>query len=128
MRRLIRLQYRLILILVVGFTTIAFACSSEPQKATVPAHLEEIENLTIFAEGTFPHLEINFERDISIGDSPEQPIGGLGGFAVDDEGRIYISDYQQQTLLVFEPNGEYLTSVAEVAMAPGNILAVPFPR
>ncbi|WP_209388398.1 6-bladed beta-propeller [Rhodohalobacter sp. SW132] len=113
--------------LIVALAAFAFACNKESRQATVPDHLDEIENLTIFSGADSPNAEINFEREISIGDSPEQPIGRMGGFAVDDLGRIYMSDVQQNTLHIFEPGGEYFTSVGRSGEGPGEYAAGPFP-
>ncbi len=114
-------------ILVVMLSTIAFACSGQSHEAHIPTNLDEIDNLTVFSGGDSPQGEISFEREISIGDSPEQPIGRMGGFAVDDLGRIYMSDGQQNMLHIFEPHGKYITSVGRRGGGPGEYISPPFP-
>lgn len=105
----------------------AFACNSEPKRATVPVYFNEIENLTIFSGNPSPIAEINFEREISIGDSPDPPLGRLGRFTVDDLGRIYISDSQQSAVHLFDPHGAYITSIGRGGSGPGEYTGPPYP-
>lgn len=127
MRRLILFEYRLFLILVVVLFLIAFACGHESNEQTVPAHLDQIENLTMFTGDASPKVEISFDRERSFGDSPELTFGGLGGFDVDSRGRVYISDYQQNTLNIFESDGSFLTSIGRSGNGPGEYTFGPFP-
>ncbi len=113
--------------LIVAFTAFLFACNSEPRQSIVPEHLDEIENLTIFSGNSSPNVDISFEHEISIGDSPEQPIGTMGGFTVDNLGRVYISDHQEKTLHVFEADGTYLSNVGRSGSGPGEYTVGPFP-
>jgi len=124
-----RLYLVTIYIGVLYFLTIFTSCSgnTEDQVSSYPAHLDELENVTIFSNDSAPITYISFEREILFGDTPDQPIGRTGGFAVDDLGRIYLSDVQKNTLYVFEPDGSYLTSVGRSGNGPGEYLAGPFP-
>ena len=47
-------------------------------------------------------------------------IGRIAGVAVDDSGRVFIADYQQNTIDVFEPGGRYITHLGRKGKGPGE--------
>lgn len=100
-------------------------CSGQSHETHLPSNFEEIENLTIFSDRDSPNVEMSFEREISIGDSPEKTIGMLGLFTVDYLGRIYISDFQQSTVHLFDPDGVYITSIGRGGSGSGEYTGPP---
>jgi hypothetical protein len=110
-------------------TIILTSCTGGASETSVdlPAGLDEIENLTVFPAEMEAKADIRFERERSFGDTPKITFGGLGGFDVDSSGRVYINDYQKNTLNIFEPDGAYLTTIGGSGNGPGEYTFGPFP-
>lgn len=110
-------------------TIILTSCTESTSETPIdlPAGLDEIENLTNYPAGMEAKSDIRFDRERSFGDSPELTFGGLGSFDVDSRGWVYISDYQQNTLNIFESDGSYLTSIGRSGNGPGEYTFGPFP-
>lgn len=110
-------------------TIILTSCTESTSETPIdlPAGLDEIENLTNYPAGMEAKADIRFERERSFGDSPELTFGGLGSFDVDSRGWVYISDYQQNTLNIFESDGSYLISIGRSGNGPGEYTFGPFP-
>lgn len=101
--------------------------STSETSADLPEGLDEIENLVVFPAGMEAKADIRFDRERSFGDTPEINFGGLGGFDVDGRGQVYINDYQQNTLNIFQSDGSYLTSIGRSGNGPGEYTFGPFP-
>jgi len=101
--------------------------STSETTADLPAGLDEIENLAVFPAGIEPKADIRFDRERSFGDTQEITFGGLGGFDVDSSGRVYISDYQQKMLHIFDSEGDYLSSLGRSGNGPGEYMSFPYP-
>jgi len=110
-------------------TTILTSCTqgTSERSAELPADLEKIENLTIYPAGVEAKVDMRFVRERSFGDSPAITFGNLGRFDVDSDGRVYINDYQQNTLNIFESDGRYLTTIGGSGNGPGEYTFGPFP-
>lgn len=110
-------------------TIILTSCTESTSETPIdlPADLDGIENLTVFPAGMVAKADIQFNRERSFGDTPEITFGGLGGFDVDSSGRVYINDYQQNTINIFKSDGTYLTTIGGSGNGPGEYAFGPFP-
>jgi hypothetical protein len=93
----------------------------------IPTHILEIENLQIYPKEYNPSHKISFDQQIRYASTDDHPIGMLAGFSVDDFGRIYISDYHQRTIFVFEADGNYITKIGREGSGPGEFRVAPIP-
>lgn len=114
-------------ILVITIILASCAGGTSERSADLPAGLDEIENLAVFPAGMVAKADIQFNRERSFGDTPEITFGGLGGFDVDSSGRVYINDYQQNTINIFKSDGTYLTTIGGSGNGPGEFTTGPFP-
>lgn len=82
-------------------------------------------NKTNDSEGeSKPIDEIQFEREITYGSTDEVVVGVMGPFAVDEKNRVFIADRDQTNIHVFDPKGNYLTSLGRKGEGPGEFTAV----
>lgn len=58
-------------------------------------------------------------------DSPTTPflIGEISGLAIDDVGRVYVSDMKEPRILVFGPDGKRLATIGRKGSGPGEFRA-----
>ena len=58
-------------------------------------------------------------------DAPRTPflLGEISGLAIDDAGRVYISDFQDPRIVVFGPDGRHLATIGRKGKGPGEFTA-----
>jgi len=58
-------------------------------------------------------------------DAPSTPflLGEVSGLAVDDAGRVYVSDFQDPRIVVFAPDGRHLATIGRKGKGPGEFIA-----
>lgn len=64
------------------------------------------------------------EQDLLVGTAqgePEYQFGQIAGIDVDSRGRIYVMDQQASEVRVFDPDGEYITSMGQRGAGPGEL-------
>jgi len=101
-------------------------CSSDVSQQ-IPNQILKIENLKVYPKESHKLHRISFEQVIRYGSTVNHPIGVLAGFSVDDSGGVYISDYHQRTILVFESDGNYITKKGREGSGPGEFRVAPIP-
>ena len=94
-------------------------CSSRKTNK-IPARVREMKNLILVPTTVHPEYTIKIKREISFGSTKKVLIGGIGGIAVDDSGRVYITDAQKIIIDVFGPDGHYLTHIGRKGRGPGE--------
>jgi len=67
-----------------------------------------------------PSYNIEFIKDLSIGDTEEVFFRSIGEFAIDEKDRIYIADTNH--IKVFDQNGNYITSLGRRGRGPGEFM------
>lgn len=92
----------------------------------IPVHIQNIDNLTVLAAETRPAQIIYLEKEIEFKSSDELLIGGLGSFTVNEDNRVYIGDTEKQTIHIFDPNGQYITSLGRKGRGPGEFQFVGY--
>lgn len=114
-------------IIVFSFIFISFltfiACDKEPKPAVSIEVIDGIEHVHNPEIPQFPNKTVTFEEDLSIGGEDEQGnvfLYEAGDFAVDEHGNIYISDYKEIGIKVFDQNGTYLHSIGRKGQGPGE--------
>ncbi len=73
-----------------------------------------------------PSDTVRATRVATIGElAPRTPflIGEVSGLALDDAGRVYVSDFQDPRVLVFGPDGRHLATVGRKGRGPGEFEA-----
>lgn len=61
----------------------------------------------------------------TIGETSSTPflLGEISGFTLDDSGRIYIADFQEPRVVVFNSRGRHLASIGRKGQGPGEFTA-----
>jgi hypothetical protein len=73
-----------------------------------------------------PSDTVRAARVATIGElAPRTPflIGEVSGLALDDAGRVYVSDFQDPRVLVFAPDGRHLATIGRKGRGPGEFEA-----
>src|SRR5699024_8590627 len=102
-----------------AFLVLWVGCSNQ-QSADLPEHLDDLQNLTIYSAAVDPAYQLNMEREQVFGGSQDVLIGNISQLEADSSGRIYIGDSQQKSIHVFQPDGNYLTSIGGEGHGPGE--------
>ncbi len=77
------------------------------------------------AEPVFEEAVLHFDEDLSLGEKEEYRFSRISGIAVDKEERIYVLDYTEAQVKVFDKNGLFLWNIGKKGQGPGE-LASPF--
>ncbi|SHE30283.1 6-bladed beta-propeller protein [Fodinibius roseus] len=116
--KLKKIQFRILPIL---FLLFLCACSAGEEN-TVPAEVSELENMTTIPADIQPTHDITIQKEKVFGDF-ERNTGAMGGIrdiAVDDSGRVFISDTQQKTIHMFSPDGQFIQNIGRSGSGPGE--------
>ena len=117
------------------FIYLISGCSNEP-KVDIPEHIRELDNLSIISFEPELVPSIDLVNDVRYGDTNDVIIGQIelqtvfepnratDRIAVDDVGRVYIGDFQQNTIHVFEPDGTWLTNLGREGSGPGELRGI----
>lgn len=107
-----------------------FAGCIKTESDNFPEHLAEIQNLTVYEPDEVAPYSIEFNRDQVYEETDDIMFGRLLDIAVDESGRVYISELAQNhaAIHVFENDGSYLTSVGGYGDGPGEFRSVFNPQ
>jgi hypothetical protein len=64
--------------------------------------------------------DIRFIREVTYGDTCDTILGRLQQIAVDNHGRVFLSDRDQVTIHVFHSNGSYQQAIGRQGQGPGE--------
>jgi hypothetical protein len=116
-------------ILVLFIVTLFFSLTC--CKKSEPAHsIETIDGIE-FVHNTrtplYPEKTLEFVEDLFI--SPENDKGEIllylpNRCAVNEEGNIYIGDYQDSSIKVFDPQGKYIKTIGRKGNGPGEFQTI----
>lgn len=112
-------------IIVTSILVLSQCTSSSPERIT--EEIQNLENLIIYPHDVPALNNIQFEREASYGNTDDLQIGRLGGFSVDDKGRIYLADMQQRCILVLKEDGQLIGQIGRQGNGPGEFQNGPFP-
>lgn len=95
-------------------------CASEKPE-DLPEHLAGIENLIMYPATQEPSGEIEIARDLSFTDNDDVFFGRMvDNIAVDDSGRVFIADLEENTVHTFDSDGSYLRRFGRSGQGPGE--------
>src|SRR5690625_736897 len=95
-------------------------CTSE-QEAEIPEHIENLDNLTIHPATKESALQIMLKKEVSYGDTEEIKRGRIiGNITVDENGRVYVPDFQAKMIHVYNADGSYHNSIGREGKGPGE--------
>ncbi|SHE30537.1 6-bladed beta-propeller protein [Fodinibius roseus] len=100
---------------------ICIGCSNR-SAVDLPEHIknQDLENLTIYQADVQPNQTIQLIREQAFGNSEDVLIGNPSQLEADRSGRVYIGDSQQKSIHVFQPDGNYLSSIGREGQGPGE--------
>ncbi len=99
---------------------IPVACSKKPDSAARVEVIDGIEYVHNTGTPLHPDRSVTFEEELSIGGEKYDMLSQPMRFIVDDEDSIFISDYQDQAIKVFDPEGEFIGSIGRKGEGPGE--------
>ena len=99
---------------------IPFACSKKPESEASVEVIDGIEYVHNTETPLYPEKSVTFEEELSVGGEEYEMLSQPMRFIVDKEGRIFISDYQDQAIKVFDPNGGFIRSIGRKGEGPGE--------
>ncbi|MDR8394659.1 6-bladed beta-propeller [Aliifodinibius sp. S!AR15-10] len=67
---------------------------------------------------------ISLSREGTYGSTEEVIVGDIATLTVDDQNRVFITDTDQTTIHVFNPDGSYLTSLGREGKGPGEFAQI----
>ena len=102
-------------------------CSSEPE-VEIPKQFEELDKLTVIKKDAQPTHEIDFAQEVSFGETEDVIIGGIMDVTVDEQGRVFIADGDQNAIHIYEPNGDYIRKIGKEGKGPGEFTMVSLLR
>ena len=93
---------------------------SVKNKNKIPPQVRKLKKLTILPAEIKPMYEISFKKDKVYGHFENDLLGRIGDIAVDDSGRVYVSDLQLEQIDVFRPDGTFLQKLGGKGRGPGE--------
>jgi len=105
------------------------ACSSDeiPDRAELPDHISQLENVTVYDPETQPMDTVILTRE-AVFESGEEVFmsGNISNFTVDNEGRVFVVSSVPGSLgvYVFNPDGSYRTTIGSYGHGPGEFEAI----
>ncbi|TVQ07236.1 MAG: 6-bladed beta-propeller [Balneolaceae bacterium] len=97
----------------------SISCTNEVSN-DLPDPIKKLENLTVYSIDIKPESEIEFIREQVFTDSDDVLIGNILGIVVDDQGRVFIADNQQLSILVFDSDGNFITRIGREGRGPSE--------
>jgi hypothetical protein len=113
MKRTLLLYSILVLFLV-------FACGKKQGSEATVEIIDGVEYIHNTGTPLYPDKSVTFVEELSVGGEEYDMLSRPMRFIVDREGGIYISDSQDQTIKIFDQNGEYVRSIGRKGEGPGE--------
>jgi len=102
-------------------------CSSGPD-AEIPKDIEELDKLTVIPKDAEPTHEIDFNQEASFGETEDVIVGGIMDVTVDEQGRVYIADGDQNVIHMYESSADYIRKLGKEGKGPGEFTMVNLMR
>jgi hypothetical protein len=115
---------RILFVFGLSVLLIPFACSKKPESAASVEVIDGIEYVHNSGTPLHPEKSVTFEEELSIGGEEYEMLSQPMLFIVDKEGRIFISDYQDQAIKVFDSNGDFIQTIGRRGEGPGEFSSV----
>lgn len=111
-------------ILLLATSMLLMSCSQ--QKAEWKGTVEEVDGITVVNNPKEPVYDNDIffmEEKLNIGEAEgkeEYMFSQIGSIAVDDEERIFVSDWKESHIKVFDKDGSYLMTIGRKGQGPGE--------
>jgi hypothetical protein len=109
-------------LITISFCSLWVACSK--QSVDIPEYLSGLDNLTVYVSDNIPEVTLEFEKRVTFGDTDGVLLGRVVGTAVDEHGRMYIGDWDANTVFVFSDNGSFVQSLGREGGGPGEFRSI----
>jgi len=103
---------------------ILFLGCSVNESSKIPENIGKLKNLTVYPANTSPAKNISFRQDKVYGSAKDVLVGKIGDITIDDSGRCFIADGNQNTIHVFDSNASYLTHIGRKGKGPGEFYRI----
>jgi hypothetical protein len=120
------MKTRILFITAITFSLLILFNACGEQKAHGQRTIEEPDGVTVVKnplEPLNPEMQIIFEEDLTIGveEGDENYMFGSQVFVnTDDEGNIYVTDWDRKTVRKYDSNGNFLQSIGRLGQGPGE--------
>jgi len=111
---------RILFVSVLLLFLIPFACSKKTESEASVEVVDGIEYVHNTRIPLHPEKSVTFEEELSIGGEECEMLARPMLYIADNEGRIFISDYQDQAIKVFDSNGEFIQNIGRQGEGPGE--------
>jgi hypothetical protein len=115
-----------LVIIIISILLILVGCSSKSEKADVES-IDGVEYVHNPAEPLHPEKTVTFEEELTIGEeggAEDAILYRPRDILIDKMDNIYISDYQDGIIKVFDPDGNYIRSFGTKGEGPGEFQAL----
>jgi len=105
---------------------LASACTKKPPGPEVEV-IDGVEYVHNTASPFKPNVTVDFKEELSFGGDEEPKEAVLyrpRGILVDENDLIYISDYQDAMIKVFDPQGKFVRAIGRKGQGPGEFQAM----
>lgn len=114
-------------VLIIVALFFSLTCNKKSEPAYSIETIDGIEFVHNSETPLYPEKTVEFVEDLSI--SPENDKGEILLYfpnlcAVNEEGNIYIGDYQDSSIKVFDPQGKYLKTIGRKGNGPGEFQSI----
>jgi hypothetical protein len=120
-------KHNIITFVVFSLLILFAGCSSEPQ-VEIPKEFDRLENLKTIPKGAEPAYGISFSKEASFGETEDVIVGGIMDVTVDEQGRVYIADGDQNVIHAYGPSGDYIQKIGKEGKGPGEFTMVSLMR
>jgi len=111
---------RTLFIFALSVLLIPVSCSRKPESAARVEIIDGIEYIHNTGTPLHPDKSVTFEEELSIGGEEYDMLSQPRSFIIDKEGSIFISDYQDQAIKVFDSNGDFIKTIGRKGEGPGE--------
>lgn len=115
---------RTLFVFSISILLISFACSKKPESEARVEIIDGVEHVHNTGTPLHPDKSVTFEEELSIGGEEYDMLFRPQRFIVDQNENIYITDYQDQSIKVFDPKGEYIRTIGKKGEGPGEFTFV----
>lgn len=105
--------------LIISLLIFSISCAQQDYE-NLPDHVKQLENVTVYDSVPEPSGQIQIQREQTFGSTEDEFIGRLSDVAIDNSGRVYIADSQEFNINVFNPDGQFLTTIGRRGQGPGE--------
>jgi len=112
--------------IVLFLSVLMMLVSCQKQKAQWKGTIEEVDGVTVVKNPKKPIYSkdvLSLEEELSIGEvegREEYMFSGIRSIAVDDRERIYILDYKEAHIKVYDEKGMYIRTIGRKGQGPGE--------